>query len=145
MRYVLLDRIVELEEGKRALGVKNVTMSEDFLTHHFPQYPVMPGMLIIEGMIQLASWLIAASTEFRQRAVIAGVRTAKFTRIVRPGEQLLLEVTIAAMDGEAADVKGVARVGEKRVTWAGFRVQLIETERLGDPAAARELFAILRG
>jgi len=144
VRYLLVDKIIELEEKKRAVGIKNVTMSEDFLTHHFPQYPLMPGMLILESIAQLASWLIAASTDFKNKAIIHTLEKAKFKKFVRPGEQILLEVTVISTENEITQFKGVAKVADKIAALVDFHVKLIDIKIIEDVSSAKKMFQILR-
>ncbi|MHA2281714.1 MAG: 3-hydroxyacyl-ACP dehydratase FabZ family protein [Promethearchaeota archaeon] len=143
MRYILVDKIIQYESGKSAQGIKNVTMSEDFLTHHFPQYPLMPGMLILEAMVQLASWLIAASTNFRKWGVIYGLQKVKFKKFVRPGEQILLDVSIISMNKVTAQIKGKAKVADKIVTLADFQIKLIDLDVIENPLVTEKFFKIL--
>ena len=94
MRYLLIDKILELEKGKRAVGIKNITMSEDIFAEHFPHCPVMPGALILEAVIQLGGWLIAVTEDFRMWALLKRVEQMKLRRIVVPGECLTVEVML---------------------------------------------------
>lgn len=97
--FLLIDRVisVELGEQKKVVGLKNVTINEPFFSGHFPGNPVMPGVLIIEAMAQAAGMLahLAAETEGRKRELyyLVKVDNARFSRIVKPGDQLILEVT----------------------------------------------------
>ena len=143
MRYLLLDRILSLEPGQRAVGIKNVTMSEDFLAHHFPRQPVMPGMLIVEAMVQLASWTLAAGCDFQQRALLCAIQRAKFKRFVRPGDCLRIEVSLQHATQDVASFNGRAQVDAQEVTSAQFTVSLVPAEQLEDPTAARAFFQVL--
>ena len=100
MRFLLVDRIRELESGKRAVGVKNVTLSEDFFTHHFPYHPIMPGALIMECLVQLADWMLRESTAFESVAMPSTVDSLKFYKLVRPGDQLKLAAAGRAAAGK---------------------------------------------
>ena len=97
--FLLVDRILELEEGKRVVGLKNVTVNEPFFPGHFPHSPVMPGVLIIEAMAQAAGVLAFKSVprpaDGRQQIVyLAGIDDARFKRMVVPGDQLILEAEV---------------------------------------------------
>ena len=97
--FLLIDRIIELEPGKRAVGIKNVTINEQFFQGHFPDYPVMPGVLIIEAMAQAAGVLafksVPPAPDNRQQIVyLAGIDGARFKRMVIPGDQLVLEADV---------------------------------------------------
>ena len=89
--FLLVDRIIELDKGKSATGLKNVTISEPFFQGHFPGEPVMPGVLILEGMAQTGGLLACLSDPAMVGRLIyfAGVDNARFRRVVRPGDQLL--------------------------------------------------------
>lgn len=104
MRYLLIDRIIEIVPWRSAAGLKSVALAEDFFADHFPERPVMPGVLMIEALAQLSSWLIAASTDFRQGARIASIGSAKFRKFVSPGTQLRLSVTLKECDAERIQV-----------------------------------------
>ena len=145
MRFLLVDRILELESGKRAVGLKNVTLSEDFLAYHFPEYPIMPGVLITEALVQLASWIISESTDFEQMGIAVEYERLKFRRLVRPGDQLRMEVEIVNHDPTRAEVKGKAFCDGQLVATAQFALEVHPTARFQDPAEARQLYALIRG
>ncbi len=96
--FLLVDKVVELEEGKRILAVKNVTMNEPHFTGHFPHRPVMPGVLILEAMAQAAGvlYFVTDGTEPDEKTVFyfAGIDGARFKRPVEPGDQLMMDVTL---------------------------------------------------
>jgi len=110
--FLLVDRIVEIELGKRAVGLKNVTINEPFFPGHFPHNPVMPGVLIIEAMAQVGSVLIFGENgePNGQLAFFLGVEKAKFRRTVIPGDQLLIDVEMVRHRRNAYKIKAVATV-----------------------------------
>jgi 3-hydroxyacyl-[acyl-carrier-protein] dehydratase len=109
--FLLVDRILELEPGKRAVGVKNVTVNEDFFNGHFPGNPIMPGVLTIEAMAQVAGILALVTTgNSGQLAFIAGIDKMRFRRPVVPGDQLVTEVTMLKIKNDIGRVKVVGRV-----------------------------------
>lgn len=118
MRYLLIDRIIEIVPWRSAAGLKSVALAEDFFADHFPERPVMPGVLMIEALAQLSSWLIAASTDFRQGARIASIGSAKFRKFVSPGTQLRLSVTLKECDAERIQVAGCVSAEGLTVTQA---------------------------
>ncbi|WP_342443614.1 3-hydroxyacyl-ACP dehydratase FabZ [Lysinibacillus sp. FSL K6-0075] len=109
--FLLVDRIMELEEGKRAVGMKNVTINEAFFTGHFPQYPVMPGVLIVEALAQVSAiiMLTKAGNEGRL-GLLAGIDHCRFKKQVKPGDQLRLEVDITRVKGAVGKGRGIATV-----------------------------------
>jgi 3-hydroxyacyl-[acyl-carrier-protein] dehydratase len=128
-RYPLLlvDRILELELGQRAVGVKNVSANEEFFQGHFPGYPIMPGVLIIEAMAQVGAVLIMAMEEYRGKVpLFAGVDKAKFRQAVVPGDQLVTEAEIMRMwpSRGVGIVRTVGRVDGKVVAEAEMKFAL---------------------
>ncbi len=109
--FLLVDRIMELEEGKRAVGMKNVTINEEFFTGHFPQYPVMPGVLIVEALAQVSAiiMLTKAGNEGRL-GLLAGIDHCRFKKQVKPGDQLRLEVDITRVKEAVGKGRGIATV-----------------------------------
>ncbi|MBL8451805.1 MAG: 3-hydroxyacyl-ACP dehydratase FabZ [Zoogloea sp.] len=122
--FLLVDRIVEMELGKRAVGLKNVTINEPFFPGHFPHNPVMPGVLIIEALAQAAA-VLAFKTEGTipdkdAMVYFASVDNVRFKRPVVPGDQLMLEVEIVRTIRNIWKFKGVARVAGEVATEAEF-------------------------
>jgi beta-hydroxyacyl-ACP dehydratase FabZ len=110
--FLLVDRILELEPGKRIVGVKNVTINEPFFQGHFPGHPVMPGVLIIESIAQVGGILALKTMGGGKRiAYFGGIDNAKFRRMVLPGDQLRIEVDIIAHKGPVWKMHGEAKVG----------------------------------
>ncbi|MDW0116364.1 3-hydroxyacyl-ACP dehydratase FabZ [Sporosarcina thermotolerans] len=109
--FLLVDRITEIDEGKRAVGLKNVTINEDYFNGHFPGYPVMPGVLIVEALAQVGAVAMLQKEENRGRlAFFAGIDNCRFKRQVVPGDTLKLEVEITRMRGTIGKGKAVATV-----------------------------------
>jgi 3-hydroxymyristoyl/3-hydroxydecanoyl-(acyl carrier protein) dehydratase len=146
MRFLLIDRILEYQKGKYAIGSKDVTMSEDFLADHFPRFPVMPGVLQLEAISQLASWLVFVSKDFKVKGTLSGLGNIKFRDLVRPGDQLIIEVTFESMDSEGVTFKANAKVKDKlKTTVNSGRLRYIEVEQLENPEEAQEYFYCLTG
>ena len=111
--FLLVDKIESVEPGKKAVGLKNVTVNEPFFQGHFPDYPVMPGVLIIEAMAQVGAVSVLSMPEFAGKiALFAGIEKAKFRRQVVPGDILRLEVEMLKLRGSIGKAKGIARVNE---------------------------------
>ncbi len=109
--FLLIDQVVELEEEKRAVGIKNVTFNEPFFQGHFPEYPVMPGVLIVEALAQVGAVAMLKKEENKGKlALFAGIDKCRFKRQVKPGDQLRLEVEILRLRGPVGKGKGAATV-----------------------------------
>lgn len=121
--FVLVDRVLECEPGKRILAMKNVSFNEPHFPGHFPERPIMPGVLQIEALAQAAALLCAAEEKdlLRKKGVLlTGIEKARFREPVVPGDQAMLEVTISAHRGPLWKFEGSVRVGEKTCTEASF-------------------------
>lgn len=105
--FLMVDRILEVEDA-RIVGIKNVTVNEPFFTGHFPSHPVMPGVLIIEAMAQVAGVMVLRRIPDHKRKLVllASVEEAKFRRPVRPGDQLRIEMTLTRFKPSTAKVEG---------------------------------------
>ncbi|MBW7860831.1 MAG: 3-hydroxyacyl-ACP dehydratase FabZ [Rhodocyclaceae bacterium] len=120
--FLLVDRVLEIEEGRRILALKNVTMNEPFFPGHFPNHPVMPGVLIIEAMAQAAALLsfktMGVKPDENSVVLFAGIDNVRFKRQVVPGDQLLFDVEILQGKRNIYKYRGVARVGDQIATEA---------------------------
>lgn len=112
--FLLVDRIIELEEGKRAVGIKNVSANEPYFQGHFPGYPIMPGVLIMEALAQVGAVAVLKKAEYADKlAFYAGMDEVRFKRQVFPGDQLRLEVELTRLKGSVGVAWGQAFVGEE--------------------------------
>lgn len=114
---LLVDRVIELDKGKRIRALKNVTINEPHFTGHFPHRPVMPGVMILEAMAQAATvlTLVSMDIELDDKSVVyfAGIDAARFKRPVEPGDQLVLDVTLERAKASIYKFTGRAYVGEE--------------------------------
>ena len=124
--FVLVDRVLEHDPAGRLVAIKNVTGSEEFFEGHFPGAPVMPGVLLMEGLAQAAGiWLLQdAPDPGRLEVHLVGIDDAKFRRPAVPGDQLRLEVTVLHRRGALCRVRGEVRAGEHRVAEAKLLLQV---------------------
>ncbi len=123
---LLVDRIVELE-ADRIVGIKNVTANEPFFAGHFPDFPVMPGVLIVEAMAQVAGVLVLRDLGSRQKAVfLASIDSAKFRRPVVPGDQLRIEMKVGRRKASVAKMYGQATVDGQVVAEVEVMCKLAE-------------------
>lgn len=114
--FLLVDKILECEPGKRAVGIKNVTINEPFFIGHFPEYPVMPGVLITEALAQVGAVALLQTEENKGKiGFLAGLDGFRFRGQVVPGDTLRLEVEITRMKGSIGKGKAVAKVEDKIV------------------------------
>ena len=124
--FLLVDRILELEVGKRIIGTKNVTINEPFFQGHFPDYPIMPGVLIIEAMAQVGGLLAFKSSKVsaNQLVFFLGIDKAKFRKPVYPGDQLKLVLEVLQERAPFWRMKGWAYVGEELVCEAELKAMI---------------------
>ncbi len=128
--FLLVDRVDELEPGVRAVAIKNVTQNEPFFEGHFPEYPVMPGVLIVEAMAQVGAVGVMAVEAYRQKlALFAGIDGVRFRRQVVPGDVLRMEVEISRLKGQIGRGKGRATVDGQRVCEADLMFAFAEKEQ----------------
>ncbi len=112
--FLLVDRIVAVEEGRKVVGIKNVSVNEPFFQGHYPGYPVMPGVLIIEAMAQVGATLLLLMPEFAGKIpLFAGIDKARFRRQVVPGDRLRIEVEIRKLRGRVGKSYAAAYVDEE--------------------------------
>ncbi|MEK3659704.1 3-hydroxyacyl-ACP dehydratase FabZ [Paenibacillus sp. FSL E2-8871] len=114
--FLLVDRILEINEGKRAVGIKNVTINEPYFLGHFPDYPVMPGVLIVEALAQVGGVAMSnVESNNHKIGLLTGIDNCRFKRQVKPGDQLLLVFDVIRIKGQIVKGKGVATVNNELV------------------------------
>src|SRR5258708_16291331 len=133
--FLLIDRVIEIQRKERIVAIKNVTINEPFFAGHFPNLPIMPGVLIVEAIAQAGGALLLTEIEDRNDKLImfTGIERAKFRRPVVPGDQLRIEVELKNWRSRprmiAVRMEGVVYVGAKRVAEAVVSCQLVDSGR----------------
>ncbi|MBE7543465.1 MAG: 3-hydroxyacyl-ACP dehydratase FabZ [Bryobacteraceae bacterium] len=133
--FLLVDRILELEE-ERIVGLKNVTANEPFFVGHFPEYPVMPGVLIVEAMAQVGGVLVLLSVEDRRNKLVlfASIEEAKFRRPVLPGDTLIIECKTLKRKASVVKMQGIATVNGQVVAEGIVMCKLADKPASGTPS-----------
>ena len=119
MRFSLVDRITELTEDKHITAIKVLTLAEEYLADHFPRFPVMPGVMMLESMYQASSWLIRKSEDFAHTVVVLReARNVKFSNFVEPGQVLVVKAKILKQTDDTTTLKTEATVAGKTAVTA---------------------------
>ena len=123
MKFLLVDRIESIEPGKRIVTTKALTLAEEYLADHFPAFPVMPGVLMLEALVQSAAWLVRIEQNFaRSVIVLASARNVRYANFVQPGRKLRCELDAVSIDADSAKFKGVGWLDDDQAVSA--RLQL---------------------
>lgn len=129
--FLLVDRVLEVDPGKSAKGFKNLTANEPFFQGHFPFRGIMPGVLMVEALAQLASITILVKDEFKgSLGVFTGIDGFKFRTMVEPGDRLDLEVELLKMRGPLGKLRGVARVDGKIAAEGEISFSILDQEKV---------------
>lgn len=154
MRFSLIDRITELEPGIRLSARKNLSLAEEYLADHFPGFPVMPGVLMLEAMTQSAAWLIRAGEDFAHSVVVLKeARNVKYANFVKPGQSLEVRVQILGEDHRETKLKAEGLVDGRvsvsaRLVLERYNLRDVDPRRADTDAflieKLRKLFAVLR-
>jgi 3-hydroxyacyl-[acyl-carrier-protein] dehydratase len=121
MRFNLVDRIVDVIPGKSLRAVKNLTLAEEYLADHFPTFPVMPGVLMLQTLVEAGAWLLRLSEDFRYSIIVLReAKNVKYGTFMDPGKQMAIEVELAGQDGSTATFKGKGETGGASTVSARF-------------------------
>ena len=119
MRFILIDKVVSLEAGKQIKAVKNVSLSEEYLADHFPTFPVLPGVLLLEGLIESASWLVRESENFTHSMILLEqARNVKYKSFLAPGAQIEYTVDAKTIEENVSSFVGVGVSQGQRIVEA---------------------------
>jgi 3-hydroxyacyl-[acyl-carrier-protein] dehydratase len=154
MRFVLIDRILDVQRGESLVAVKNLSLAEEYLSDHFPGFPVMPGVLMLEALTQAGAWLIRDMEDFAHSIIVLKqAKTIKYGSFVEPGRQLELRVNLVSHDARDASFKAVGTIdGQEmvkgRITLTRYNLRerspgLHQTDA-AIVAGLRDLYATLR-
>lgn len=119
MKFILIDKVVELDSGKQLTAMKSVSLAEEYLGDHFPAFPVLPGVLLLEGLIESASWLVRRQQDFANSMVLLETaKNVKYKSFAAPGMQIHYTVTATAIEHNASSFKGVGVCGDEPIVEA---------------------------
>lgn len=125
--FLLVDRVLEVVPGVRAVALKNVTANEPQFTGHFPERPLMPGVLIVEALAQVAGIVLLQLEQYEGKlALFAGIDGVRFRRQVQPGDQLVMKAEVVKIKGAICRIKAEARVGDALVTEGELMFALVD-------------------
>ncbi len=138
--FLLIDRVIEMERKKRIVAIKNVSINEAFFQGHFPDFPIMPGVLVIEAMAQAGGALLLTEIPDRDSKlmVFTGIERAKFRRPVVPGDQLRIEINVLQWKTRAVRLEGRATVDGKLACEGTVMCQLVPRRRQHEAGASAE-------
>ena len=154
MRFVLIDRILDIQPGRSLVGIKNLTLAEEYLADHFPGFPVMPGVLMLEALTQAGAWLIRDLEDFAHSVIVLKrAKTIKYGSFVEPGRQLQIHVELIEHGERESSFKGKGIIDEQVMVQGRFtltRYNLREKDPALHPTDVaivdwqRDLFATMR-
>ena len=153
MKFGLIDRIIELSRGERIVAVKAVSLAEEYLADHFPTFPVLPGVLMLEAMTEAAAWLVRDAHDFSVNVILLRhARNVTYKSFVKPGDLLRLEVTCRRLARGDSDFAGIGYCNQDEVVKARFGLVHLSLEERGQgpleerlAEAKRAQFAYLYG
>jgi 3-hydroxyacyl-[acyl-carrier-protein] dehydratase len=144
MRYLLIDHITEYRPDELIRGIKNVAMSEDFLEFHFPKNPIMPGVMLLEALVQLSGWLQAVSSDFSSWMLVTKIIKSNFYSFALPRDQVELEVQRTHDENPDLNLyRGTGTVNGKKKIVAEFEGEIIPIDEIEDAEEQRRFFKLL--
>lgn len=126
--FLMVDRVLELEAGHRVVALKNVTINEPFFQGHYPQTPVMPGVMIVEAMAQVGGLAAGGAPDSNTLPLLAAIEKVKFRQVVKPGDQLIITATVQAARASIMKISAEAKVGGKIAAHGSLTFALVPRE-----------------
>jgi len=124
MRLILIDKVISLEAGKQIRAVKNVSLSEEYLADHFPTFPVLPGVLLLEGLIESASWLVRRTENFAHSMILLEqARNVKYKSFLAPGSQIEYTVKARTIEENVSSFSGFGTSEGEKIIEARFALK----------------------
>lgn len=124
MKFILIDKVTAFEPGKSLTAIKSVSLAEEYLADHFPIFPVLPGVLLLEGLVESASWLVRQKNNFAQSMVLLeNARNVRYKSFAAPGMQIQYTVTAKVMEDNTSSFSGVGVCGDEEIVAAQFTLR----------------------
>lgn len=124
MKFILIDKVISMELGRSIKTVKNVSLAEEYLADHFPTFPVLPGVLVLEGLIESASWLVRETENFSHSMILLEqARNVKYKSFLAPGGRIEYELEAKEINPAGSRFKGVGYSGDETIIKAGFSLR----------------------
>jgi len=143
MRFILIDKIVKIEPGKEIIAVKNVSLSEEYLADHFPTFPVLPGVFLLQGLVESACWLVRETENFAHSMVLlAQAKNVKYKSFAAPGANIQYIVTAKDIEENISSFSGTGTCGGESIVEARFNLRHFNLAEKDSKLAAEDSYII---
>jgi 3-hydroxyacyl-[acyl-carrier-protein] dehydratase len=143
MRFILIDKIVKIEPGKEIIAVKNVSLSEEYLADHFPTFPVLPGVFLLQGLVESACWLVRETENFAHSMVLlAQAKNVKYKSFAAPGANIQYIVTAKDIEENISSFSGTGTCGGESIVEARFSLRHFNLAEKDSKLAAEDAYII---